>query len=339
MTMIRRLPCVVAAVLLFALCAGQGVAADAKPAEPILVFGHLNPDTDTVVAAMAAAHLLSKTGRLAEARVQGPLNAETALVMQRFNLKAPELLGPVAGRKIGIVDFAETAQGPKDMKEATLVFIADHHKLGDVATAAPPEAWFLPLGSACTVLYEMYKFYNVEIPKELAGAMLAAVLSDTVIFSSPTKTPRDEVAAGALAKLAGVTDMKALGLDMFNAKSAIAQTPAKALVNSDYKDYDMSGTKVGVAQLELVDITGARARKQEFIAAMKEIKKEKSLHGVFLMVTDILQKNTVMYVISDDKDIMQKAFKLAEKDSEAFMPGVMSRKSQVIPPLEGAFKK
>ena len=314
-------------------------AADKAPAAPILVFGHVNPDTDTVIGAIAAADILTKTGRPAEARVQGPLNAETALVMKKFSLKTPELVETVAGRSVALVDFAEMGQGPKDLKDAKIVFVADHHKLGDISSSAPLEAWFQPWGSAATVLFEVYKFYKLEIPKDIAGGMLAAILSDTVIFSSPTTTARDKATAETLAKAAGVTDMKALGMEMFAAKSAIADTPAKKLVTGDYKPYDMSGTKVGVAQLELVDIRPATARKKELLAAMQEVKKEKGLHSIFLMVTDIMQKATMMYVITDDKGLVKKAFKGDAKDSELWMPGVMSRKSQVIPPLEDALKK
>jgi len=189
------------------------------------------------------------------------------------------------------------------------------------------------------VLFEIYKFYNLEIPKDLAGGMLAAILSDTVIFKSVTTTPRDKSAAETLAKTAGVADVNALGIEMFNAKSAMADSPAKKLVLGDYKPYEMSGTKVGVSQIQLVDLRPAVARKKEFLAAMQEVKKENGAHSVFLMVTDIMQEATMLYVVTDDKGLVKKAFKQDAKDSELWMPGVMSRKSQIIPPLEEALKK
>jgi manganese-dependent inorganic pyrophosphatase len=331
----RFVPVLFAALFLFVLAA----PATAADKEPILVFGHANPDTDAVISSMAAADILTKTGRPAEARVQGPLNAETTLVVKKFGLKTPELLGPVAGKDIAITDFAELGQGPPDMKDAKLVFVADHHKLGDISSAAPLEAWFMPLGSACTVLFEVYNYYKLDIPKDIAGGMLSAILSDTVIFKSVTTTARDKAAAEALAKAAGVADVKALGIEQFNAKSAIAETPAKKLVLGDYKPYDMSGTKVGVGQMELVDLGPAKARKKELLAAMQEVKKENGLNSIYLMVTDIMQEGTLMYVVSDSKDLTRKAFKQDAKDSELWLPGMMSRKKQVIPPLEEALKK
>ena len=321
--------------------AGSAQAADkdAKDAAPILVFGHLSPDSDAVFSAMSAAYLWNSRGIKAEAYVQGKLNPETEFLMQKFGLKTPPMLGAVAGKNIGITDFADTAQGPKDMKEANLVFIVDHHKLGDVSSSSPLEVWMQPWGSACTILYDMYQYYGVDIPKDLAGGMMGAILSDTVIFKSVTTTEKDKVAVAALAKIAGVDDPVAVGLAQFNAKAEIDGVAAKDLVLRDYKAFDMSGTKVIVAQLEVVDLGPVKARKAELLKAMGEVKKENGAHSVFLMLTDIMAEGTELLAVTDDASVVEKAWNKKIVNNAVDMPGVMSRKKQIIPQLEGVFSK
>jgi len=225
------------------------------------------------------------------------------------------------------------------MKDANLVFIVDHHKLGDVSSPSPLEVWMQPWGCACTILYEMYQYYGVTIPKDLAGGMMGAILSDTVIFKSVTTTDKDKDAVKALAKIAGVADPVAVGLAQFNAKSEIDGVPGKDLVLRDYKKFDMNGTKVVVAQLEVVDLGPLKARKAELLKAMEEVKKENGAHSVFLMLTDIMAEGTLLLTVTDDASVVEKAWSKKVVDNAVDMPGVMSRKKQIIPQLEGVFKK
>lgn len=313
-------------------------AAEAKAPKvegPALVFGHKKPDTDTVIGAMACAYLYQKRGMNVEARVQGKLNPETEFVLKRFGLKCPELVTSVAGRDVYIVDFAEMGQAPDDMKDANLKGIVDHHKLGDVESSAQIEGWIQPMGSANTILKIMFDFYGVAIPKDLAGGMLCAVLSDTVLFKSPTCTPADKKAAAELAKIAGVTDVEALGMEMFKAKSNLNDTP-RNLVTRDYKEYDMAGQKICIGQLELVDLGMIDAKlKGELQAEMNAMVKE-GRHTVILMLTDIIKKGTEILVASADEPKVLATLNMPKNG--AWMQGVMSRKKQIVPPLKGAFK-
>lgn len=310
--------------------------AEAKPGkEPAYVFGHKNPDTDTIIGAMAAAHLYQARGMNVVAVAQGKVNPETEFVLKRFNLKAPEIITSVAGKDVFLVDFAERGQAPKDIDQANLRGIVDHHKLGDVTSAYPLECWIQPLGSACTILKLMYDYYGVAIPKDLAGGMLCAVLSDTVIFKSPTCTDIDRKVAKDLAKIAGVKNIEQLGLDMFKAKSNLNDSP-RNLILRDYKEYDMGGKKVGIGQLELVSLAMVgddlkAALKKELAALQKE-----GRHTVILLLTDIMQKGTELLYASADEATVLKALKV--KKPNMWMPGVMSRKKQIVPPLQLAFK-
>jgi manganese-dependent inorganic pyrophosphatase len=219
----------------------------------IIVVGHKNPDTDTIASAIAVADLYSKRGMAAEAVAQGKLAPETAFVLEKFGLDTPKIVTDGTDQKIVLVDHTDLSQSLDNLAKGEIVGVVDHHKLGDVTTPNPLEMWVWPVGCSCTVIKSMYDFYGIEIPAKVAGAMLCAILSDTVMFKSVTCTEADKKAVEGLAKIAGVTDVSALGMEMFKVKSAVDGATPTELVNRDYKDFDMSGKKVGIGQLEVVE--------------------------------------------------------------------------------------
>ena len=303
----------------------------------VYIFGHKNPDSDSVCAAIALADLKNKLGVEAVAAVQGDLNPESKFVLGKFGVKAPELLSSGAGKQVILVDHSDLAQSLDDLAEAEIMGIVDHHKLGDVTTPNPLEAWIWPVGCTCTVLKAMYDFFGVEIPKDIAGIMLCAILSDTVIFKSVTCTDKDKEACETLAKISGESDLKSLGMEMFKVKSAIEGTPARELVLRDYKDFDMSGNKVGIGQLEVVDLSLLDSVKPALVEDIKALKEEGGRHSVFLMLTDIIKEGTEMLIASDDPSVVEKAFGEAPAGGKVWLDGVMSRKKQVVPNFEKAF--
>lgn len=302
-----------------------------------LVLGHMNPDTDSIVSAIVAADLYSKRGMDVTPVAQGAPTPETEFVLKKFGLTAPQVIADVAGKDLYLVDYSDLAQAPKGMDSATVLGVVDHHKLGDVTTSAPLEAWIWPVGCTNTVLKNMYDFYGIEIPKNLAGAMMCAILSDTVIFKSPTCTPADKKAVEELAKIAGVSDVVALGMEMFKVKSAVDGTPMKDLVFRDYKDFDMNGNKVGIGQLEVVDLSILEPVKAGLQAEIEKVKAE-GRHSVFLLLTDIMKEGSEMLIVSDDPSVVEKAFGVKAEGTTVWLPGVMSRKKQVVPNFEKAFK-
>ena len=302
-----------------------------------LVLGHMNPDTDSIVSAIVAADLYSKRGMDVTPVAQGAPTPETEFVLKKFGLTAPQVISDVAGKDVYLVDYSDLAQAPKGMDSATVLGVVDHHKLGDVTTSAPLEAWIWPVGCTNTVLKNMYDFYGIEIPKNLAGAMLCAILSDTVIFKSPTCTPADKKAVEELAKIAGVSDVVSLGMEMFKVKSAVDGTPMKDLVFRDYKDFDMNGSKVGIGQLEVVDLSILEPVKAGLQAEIEKVKAE-GRHSVFLLLTDIMKEGSEMLIVSDDPSVVEKAFGVKAEGSTVWLPVVMSRKKQVVPNFEKAFK-
>lgn len=303
-----------------------------------LVIGHMNPDTDSIISAIAAADLYARRGIDVTPAAQGAPTPETEFVLKKFGLTAPQVVADVAGKDIFLVDFSDLPQAPKGMDSATVLGIVDHHKLGDVTTASPLEAWIWPVGCTGTVLKNMYDFYGVELSRNIAGGLLCAILSDTVIFKSPTCTEADKKAVAELAAIAGVDDVVALGMEMFKVKSAVDGTPMRDLVFRDYKDFDMNGNKVGIGQLEVVDLSILDAVKDGLREEIARVKGEKGNHSVFLLLTDIMKEGSEMLIVSDDPAVVEAAFGVKVEGNSVWLPGVMSRKKQVVPNFEKAFK-
>lgn len=302
----------------------------------VLVFGHKNPDTDSITSAIALADLMNKRGMECKAVAQGGTTPETDFVLNKFGIKAPEIVESVAGKKVFLVDFSDYAQAPADMKDAEIVGVADHHKLGDITTSSPLLMWVWPVGCSCTVIKIMYDFYGVEIPKNIAGIMLCAILSDTVIFKSPTTTDEDKKAVADLAKIAGVSDYEALGMEMFKVKSAVDGVSARDLLFRDYKDFDMNGKKVGIGQLEVIDLNMLDAVKDDLLKEVQAAKAD-GRDSVFLLLTDIMKEGSEMLIATSDGAVVEKAFG-AKGDKSVWLPGVMSRKKDVVPKFEAYFK-
>jgi manganese-dependent inorganic pyrophosphatase len=301
------------------------------------VFGHTTPDSDSIVGAHSLSYLKNQLGEDCVPTRQGEISPETAFILDRFGYEKPMLKTNYAGENVYLIDFMETSQSPEDIDDATILGIVDHHKLGDLKTATPLEMWVRPVGCSNTIVKQMYDFHGVEIPKDLAGMMMCAILSDTVIFKSPTCTKEDTKAVKELAEIAGVEDPKALGMEMFIVKSDVLNDTKEALVLRDFKDFNMGGNKIGVGQLEVVDLSVFDEMKEELFAAMQKIKDEESRHTVLLLLTDIMQEGSQLLVLSDENSKIESAFDVKLEDNQVWLPKVMSRKKQVIPFLEKQF--
>jgi len=301
------------------------------------IFGHTNPDSDSIVGAISLSYLKNQLGEDCIPTRQGEVAPETDFILNKFGGTLPELKTSYAGENVYIVDFSDLAQAPKDIMEATILGIVDHHKLGDLTTSTPLECWIRPIGCSNTVIKEMYDYNDVEIPKDIAGMMLCAILSDTVIFKSPTCTKIDTKACKELADIAGVEDYKALGMEMFIAKSAVDGASARNLNTRDYKEFSMNGTKVGIGQLEMVDISVLDSRVPELLEDMKVMKNEGELHTIAILLTDIMKEGSQLLVVSDDESKVEDAFNTKLENSQVWLDGVLSRKKQVVPFLQPQF--
>jgi len=304
----------------------------------VYILGHKSPDTDSVTAAIALAELKRELGIDAVPCRQGELNPETELVLKKFGFPSPELRTDVTGKQYMLVDHSDIKQAPDNWDKGELLAVVDHHKIGDITTPSPIHFYAMPVGCTATVLYKLFKdLFKKPIAPKVAGLMCSAILSDTVLFKSATCTQDDKEVCEALAKIAGINDLMGWGMEMAKAKSAVEGVSPRDLVFRDYKDFNMSGKTVGVGQLELVSLDLVANMKDALYAEIQKVKAEGNRHSVFLMLTDIMQEGTELLAVTDDTSVVAKAFDRKLEGHSVWLPGVMSRKKQMVPPLERAF--
>lgn len=304
----------------------------------LYICGHKIPDSDSIIGAIAMAYLQKQLGNETKAVRQGDINPESTYILDKFNLESPELKTSFAGDDIYLVDFNNYTEAPDDIKEANIVGIADHHKLGGLITSGPIDVWVRAVGCSNTIIKEMFDYYEVEIPKDIAGAMMCAILSDTVIFKSPTCTKIDTRICKELASIAEIEDYKAIGMEMFKVKSQVDGVPIRELVKRDFKNFDMYGKKVGIGQLEVVDLSIFDNIKDKLIADIEVLRGEDGSDTVLLLLTDIMAMGSQVLVATKSSDIVEKAWDIKIQDNQFWLKGCLSRKKQVVPFLEPCFK-
>lgn len=299
----------------------------------IYALGHKSPDTDTVVSSIAMAYLLNKIGVDAKPVVQETITKETEFVLNKFKISTPEIMTSVDGKDIALVDTTDPAQLPADLDKANIKYIVDHHRLGGLKSAAPLEIWIRPFGCTCTILKKMFDFYKVEIPSEIAGIMMCAILSDTVLFKSPTATDEDKNVVKEFEKKSGFVANE-IGMEMLRIKSSIENDSAIDLINRDIKKTIIAGKQVAIGQIELIDIKMIDSKINAIKDEMKKYKTNNNLWGVLMVITDIMKEGSILVSFTDDDKKIGKIFNVELKNNEAWVDGMMSRKKQVIPPLE-----
>lgn len=306
-----------------------------------LVFGHRSPDTDAIGTAIAFSYLQNKLGYDTEPVALGTPNDETAYALKHFGFKAPRVVKTVANEvsAIMLVDHNEPQQSVADRDKVTITHVIDHHRIMNFQTAQPMFYRAEPVGCTSTIVWEMFNENHIEIPSKLAGLMLSAIISDTLLLKSPTTTDKDKKAVVALAKLAGV-DYQEYGLAMLKAGTNIADKSEAELIDQDAKSFELNGTQVRVDQVNTVDLPEAMARKDAFVAAMEKEAQEKGYDLFLVMLTDIINSNSKGIVTGSDDAVaaFEKAFGKKLQDNVVDLPGVVSRKKQIVPPLTKAFE-
>ncbi|VVB69122.1 Manganese-dependent inorganic pyrophosphatase [uncultured archaeon] len=309
--------------------------------DKIYVVGHKSPDTDSVTSAITYANLKNALGmKEVVPAVAGDLNNETRFLLDYFKVPYPEKLTDATDKKVILVDHNEMAQAVDKLNMENIVEIVDHHKIGGLATGKP--IFFLnePVGATGGIIANLYEQSKVSISKEMAGLMMAAILSDTVLFKSPTCTPRDKASVEKLAKITGIDPMK-FGMDLLKAKSDISTKSAKDILTGDFKKFDFSGTKAGVGQIEVMDLADLVPKRAAILDEMNKMKAAEKLNMVVLMLTDVMKEASDILFVGDAAAAQgfEKAFGGKLANNSIYKEKVLSRKKQVIPPLEGAFKK
>lgn len=301
----------------------------------ILIFGHKNPDTDTICASMVKERLNKKDGKTNSKAVRlGNVNKETQYVLDYLKLEAPELIENVEeGQEVTLVDHNEFGQSAKGIEKAKILEVVDHHRISNIETSEPLYYTARPYGCTCTILFEEYKQKGYEINKEEAILMASAIMSDTLLLKSPTTTKHDIDALEELEKIAGI-DIKAYGLEMLKAGTDLDDFTAEELVNLDAKSLDKNGTKFVIAQVNTVSIPDVLKRQEELEAAMKNEIAKNNLNIFVLAITDILNSNSEIIALGDKVEIVEKGFNTKLENNRAFLEGVVSRKKQLLPNID-----
>lgn len=306
----------------------------------VLIFGHQNPDTDAIGAAIAFANLQKELGVDAEAVALGTPNEETQFALDHFGVSAPRVVETIAGETsdVMLVDHNEFQQSATDIEDLNILAVVDHHRIANFQTANPLYYRAEPVGCTSTIVLKLYKENDVTIPKEIAGMMLSAIVSDTLLFKSPTCTPEDVDAANALAEIAGV-DLNGYGLDLLKAGTNLGDKSEAELLDLDAKSFPMNGKTVRVAQVNTVDIEEVFARQDALRDAMLTENTKNGYDLFLLLVTNILDSDSELLVAGEPREKVTEAFGVELKNDRASLPGVVSRKKQVVPQLTEAFEK
>lgn len=301
--------------------------------EKIYVFGHTNPDTDATTSSIVMANLERKLGNSGAKEYRlGKLNKETEYALNYFGVEAPDLLEEVEEKaNVILVDHNSFAQSVKGIEKANILKVVDHHCIAkDFETATPLFYYAQPVGCTETILFELYKSNNVEVEPKIAGLMLSAIISDTLLFKSPTCTEKDVKAAKELAAIANV-DLEKYGMDLLKAGTDLSDFTAEEMINIDSKEFNANGLKVQVAQVNTADISEVLKDKAEIENAIRSFIAANGTDLFMLAITDIINSNSQAIVLGNRTDVAEKAFNVKLEDNMAFLPGVVSRKKQIIP--------
>ena len=303
----------------------------------ILVFGHKNPDTDTICSAIAYAELKGKTGKKVKPVRLGEVNEETKFVLDYFKIQKPELIETVAGKEIMLVDHNERTQTADGFEEAKVLELVDHHRISNFNVDEPLYVRMEPVGCTATIILKLFKEKNLLPSKETAGLMLSAIISDTLLFKSPTCTECDVKAGKELAEIAGV-NLEEYGLEMLKAGTALGGKSENELLNMDMKIFEIDGKRIGVGQVNTVNEEEVLRRKEKLISEMNALNSKENLDFFLFVITNILSNDSIGIVAGNGNEIIEKAFNGKVENNTVLLKGVVSRKKQVIPPLTKAIQ-
>ncbi|GIO12592.1 putative manganese-dependent inorganic pyrophosphatase [Cohnella xylanilytica] len=306
----------------------------------VLIFGHKNPDTDTICSAIAYADLKTKLGQEVEAVRLGNVGAETQFALDTFKTAAPRLVETVANeaKEVILVDHNERQQSASDIDQVRVVEVIDHHRIANFETSGPLYYRAEPVGCTATILKKLYKENGVEISKDIAGLMLSAIISDSLLFKSPTCTPEDVAAARELAAIAGV-DAEQYGLEMLKAGANLSDKSIDQLISLDSKEFSMGSAKVEIAQVNAVDVNDVLSRQAELEEKLSGIIAAKGLDLFLFVVTDILNNDSIGIALGKEAGAVEEAYNVKLDANRAVLKGVVSRKSQIVPVLTDIFNK
>ncbi len=296
----------------------------------IYVVGHINPDTDSITSAISYAHFLCERHKHhIIAAAAGSLNPETKWVLRYWKTKKPMLLQDAKDKNVIIVDHNEIHQAVKNIRQANILEIIDHHRIGDVETIHPIPFENEPRGSTTSIIADRFSWFKVPISRKMAGLILSGILSDTILLNSPTTTRKDREWVRRLAKIAGV-DYKKYGRKMLKEGCDLIRFSPNKILLTDFKTFAKGDKKAGVGQITVTSTIDALHKRHVLLNEMDRIRMKKNFKYVFLMITNIITLQTDL-LISGDLDKVKKIFRKPINNNTIVLKNVVSRKKQVQP--------
>lgn len=303
----------------------------------ILIFGHQSPDTDAITSAISFSYLQNQLGKVTEPVALGEATDETQFALDYFKADNPRVVTSVADEadEVMLVDHNEAQQSVSDIDKVDVLAVVDHHRIANFQTSNPLYYRAEPVGCTNTIILKLFKEHNIEIPENIAGLMLSAIISDTLLLKSPTCTKEDEDAARELADIAGV-DLESYGKDLLKAGTNTSDKSADQILNADAKNFPMGDYNVRIGQVNVVDVQEVLDRKDELLSEMDKQSQENNYDLFLLVITNVLESDSVALVFGDDRQKVADAFDKDIIEDTLLLEGVVSRKKQVVPVLTKA---
>lgn len=298
----------------------------------IYITGHKNPDTDSYLAAIVAENMYKKLGMEVKGVAQGKPNKETRYVLDYLHLDDLEIISSDLNiEEIILVDHNNPMESIDNLDDVKIMGVIDHHAL-KLQTSYPLNIRMESLGCTGSILYKMYKENNIEVTKKIATLMLSEIISDSLLFKSPTCTDEDKKIAEELEKIAEV-NKEEYGLEMLKCGTDISDLNANEIINLDRKTMMLKDIKASIAQVNTASIEETLKRKEEYELAMQKEIEENGLDIFMFVITDIINSNSVAIVLGDKKDLVEKSYGVKLENNTALLKGVVSRKKQIVPIL------
>ena len=297
----------------------------------VLIFGHKNPDTDSITSSLVMENLEKKLGNKNVKAVRlGNVNKETQYVLNYLGIEAPELISSVDdNQEVILVDHNEASQSADNINNAKVLKVIDHHAI-NFATSTPLYYRAEPVGCTATVLYKMYKENDVEIDKTIASLMLSAIASDTLLLKSPTTTEEDKKVVKKLEEISGL-DISVYGLDMLKAGTDISDYTPEQVINIDCKLFEKDGKKFRIAQVNTADLDSIFKNQAYYEKAINDDIQKENLDLYVFAATDIINSNSKIISLGNDAPVVEKAFGVSVDNNTAMLENVVSRKKQILP--------
>jgi manganese-dependent inorganic pyrophosphatase len=305
----------------------------------IYVFGHKEPDTDSILSAILYSNFLNKNKISAQAIKIGEINNETKFILEKFKIDSPETIKKLpANSEVVLVDHNEEKHTIENISELKINTIIDHHRF-NLKTESPIKIRSEKFGSTCSVLYKIFQEQDYKISKTEAALIISGIISDTLYFRSPTSTKEDKQIVEELKEISGIENLEKYSLEMFNAKSDLGEMEIEKIIKMDYKEFEFGGEKYGIGVIETTNPNYIIKRKKEVVDALLEIKKKDKLKGIMVSVIDILNEdNKTIVADSHEAEILRAVFGGKEIEHNLYSLGpILSRKKQIVPKLEKHF--